>query len=577
MPVFLVPKRSPIMSPFWLIFWAFAIALTWLLPNHFPPWTGFHADAWMGLITLMAGITLLVLVRTEVNWHPISLLFAFLALVPWFQFGAGLLPFAGQAWVSSLYISGFLLVFMFGERWESANPLQLANGLFLALFFATFISVWLQLFTWLALSDGDITDIRSMGLSGNRPYANLGQPNNLATLLIWGVLACFWAYLRGILGGAVATFSCFFLITGLALTQSRMGLLAATVLLGAIWIWRRLWPSRKLVWLASILYGYLWLAPFLLKWLSGVLLLDGEGTYLRLQQQGELRLGAWRLFLRAIAEHPWFGYGWTEVGVAQLAVADKVPGLGVTFGHSHNLFLDLLLWLGLPFGLVTAGVLIRWFFSAGRRVGTPEDAVLVMLLGVVGIHAMVELPLHYAYFLLPTGLVMGIICARSGAKVVFSTSHWTLGVILLVTSIIFGVVIRDYFRVEASYNAFRFEKARIGLGKTPLGKPPEVLMLTHLRDWNRLARFEVTPSMTSEQLQWMEAVTNAFPSAPGVYRLATALAMNDRSEDALRWLNKICKITDEKECDLIQRVWEEESKERIEGSYIKWPLGTENQ
>ena len=122
--------------------------------------------------------------------------------------------------------------------------------------------------------------------------------------------------------------------------------------------------------------------------------------------------------------------------------------------------------------------------------------------------------------------------------------------------------IQDYFRVEASYNVFRFEKARIGLGKTPPGKPPEVLALTQLREWNRAARFEVGPGMTPQQIEWMEDVTKTFPSAAGLYRLATALAMNDRPEEDRGWLKKICRITDEKECALIQRAWREESNKR---------------
>lgn len=572
-----MPNRSIVMSPFWLAVWAYSFALAWLVPNHFPPWSAFHADAWMALITIMAGVTLLLRVRSEVNWHAISVMVALLALVPWIQYGFGLLPLAGQAWMSSIYILGFLLVLVFGARWEVASPLQLANALLLAILLASLLSVWLQLFTWLDLSEGDLTDIWSMGLSGNRPYANLGQPNNLATLLIWGVLACFWAYLSGLIGAAVTTFAAGFLLIGLSLTQSRMGLLAITAVMCVTWIWRRLWPSKRTPWIASSLYAFFWFVPFFLKWVSGVLLTDGGGSYLRLQQQGELRLGAWRLFLHAVAERPWFGYGWTEVGSAQLAVADQVPGLGGTFGHSHNIFLDLVLWLGLPLGSLIVLVLIRWFWLAICRVSKPKDAILVMFLGVVGIHAMVELPLHYAYFLLPTGLVMGILNARLDAKVIFSTSRWTLAVIFLATSAIVGVVIRDYFRIEASYNAFRFEKARIGLGKTPLGKPPEVLMLTHLREWNRLARFEVSPGMTPQQLEWMEAVTNAFPSVAGVYRLATAFAMNNRPEDARLWLRKICKITDEKECALIQRAWEDESIGRAGKVSVQWPELTENQ
>ncbi|PIW09923.1 MAG: polymerase, partial [Comamonadaceae bacterium CG17_big_fil_post_rev_8_21_14_2_50_60_13] len=64
------------------------------------------------------------------------------------------------------------------------------------------------------------------------------------------------------------------------------------------------------------------------------------------------------------------------------------------FSHSHNLFLDLVLWCGIPFGLFVSLYLIRWFWLRLRAVRCAEDAVLMLFLLVVGNHAMLELPLH---------------------------------------------------------------------------------------------------------------------------------------------------------------------------------------
>ncbi len=474
--------------------------------------------------------------------------------------------------MTSSYLFGFALTMMIGARWEKLNPKQLPNALFMAIGFAAVISVWLQFSTWLDLLDGGLTDIWSMGLSGERPYANLGQPNNLATLLVWGVLACCWAYLAKLFTGASAVFIAIFLLLGLALTQSRMGMLAITALLCAAWFWRHLWPSYKLPWVASGLYGFFWVTPFLLKLMHTTLFPGSEGSFLRLQQQGELRLSAWQLFLHAVAESPWLGYGWTGLGGVYLAVADKAPGLGVTFAHSHNLFLDLVLWLGMPLGLLISGLLLHWFWKKFRAVDNANDAVLFLVVGIVGIHAMVELPLHYAYFLLPTGLFIGVINARMGARVIWTTPRWTLAALWLTATLALGAIIHDYFRVEASYNTLRFEQARIGLGKNPVGKPPDVLVLTEFREWIRLARFEVRAGMSHEELDWMSSVTRAYPSATAVYRLAVALALNDQPDEALILLKKICKITHDVQCRKIQQAWQHESTRDPRRAAVKWPL-----
>lgn len=559
------------MTPVWLTLWSALLSLAWLVPNHFPPWSAFHADAWLALIMLIGATAPLWRVRSSLGWHGLPCLAAVLVIVPWFQFALGLLPFAGQAWMSSTYLLGFLLALLIGARWESGSPGQLAQALLLAIGVAALVSVWLQFYTWLGLWEGNLMDIWSMGLSGDRPYANLGQPNNLATLLLWGLLACLWAYVKGHMGRFSAIFTAIFLLPGLALTQSRMGLLALTIMLLASWFWRRLWPSRRLPWVATSLYLYFLACPLVLRWLHTVLLLGEGGSLVRLQQQGELRLSAWRLFAQAVLERPWAGYGWTELGSVQMAVAERFPTLGVTFGHSHNLFLDLVLWSGLPIGMFASLALVRWFWRRFKAIRRPDDATLFLLLVVVGIHAMVELPLHYAYFLLPTGLLMGVLNTRLGVLVVRTSPRWTLAILWLGTALVLGAVIRDYFLVEASYNTLRFEKARIGLGKTPPGSPPNVLVLTQHREWIRSARYEVHMGMSPQELAWLTAITTTYPSTGAVYRLATALALNDQPDKARSWLQKVCKITDEQECQLVQRTWAEESRNNPRLAAIQWP------
>ena len=559
------------MTPFWLISWAFALAAGWLLPNHQLPWSTFHTDAWVALLALIGAFAPIYRFTSRFNWHVLTCMVAALVFLPWLQFGAGLMPFAGQAWISSAYLLGFLLALLIGAQWEVADPLQLSHALFLAIGVAAIVSVGLQLGTWLDVIDDSVENIWSMGLTSNRPYANFGQPNNLATFLIWGLLACLWAYLTGALGSISGVFAATFLLFGLAMTQSRMGYLALTVILAAVWFWRRLWPSKRLPLVATGLYIFFLTCPFLLRSLNTVLLFGQDSSFVRLAQEGELRLGVWRLFLQAALERPWVGFGWTSLTSAQLSVADQFANLGIAFGSSHNLFLDLVLWAGLPLGLLISFVLLQWFWQRLRSIRQSQDAVLMLMLAVVSIHAMVELPLQYACFLLPTGLIMGILNVRLGAQVVITSPRSILMGLWLASALILGLLIRDYFRVEASYNAVRFELARIKVSNSSVKGPPEVLLLTQFHELIRFARVNPRPNMSASELQWMREVAVTFPSAGNLYSVATALALNKNPQEARIWLVKTCRVVDQRQCASIKTMWSSDAKKQPELALVAWP------
>jgi hypothetical protein len=285
--------------------------------------------------------------------------------------------------------------------------------------------------------------------------------------------------------------------------------------------------------------------------------------------QGELRPLAWRLFFDAVLTQPWFGYGWTEVTHAQLAVATEFPPLYGPFGQSHNLFLDLVLWLGIPLGLFVSTAMVWQFTTYVRTVTNAKDAILLMFLSVIGIHAMLELPMHYAYFLLPTGLVIGVLNQRIGGKPIGSTPRWTLIGLWLVAVLLLSGIIRDYFRVEASFQDARFELALIG--NVPQGQPPNVLLLTQLRERINFMRYEVKTGMTQEELDWLLKVVNAYPGGGPIYKAARALALNQQPVQAQQWLRKVCKISSPDECALIKRVWAKDSLNSSFIAAVPWP------
>lgn len=554
-----------VFSPFWLCAAALALSLGWLLPNHYVPWTSFHADAWVAAWLALWALAALWRLRGPVPWHGLALGVAALLPLPWLQHAVGLLPFAGDAWVHSAYLAGLLLALLTGARWERASPAELGDALFLALGLAALGSVGLQLCQWLNLGE---LDIWLMGFApGHRPYANMGQPNQLATLLLWALLGCAWGVLRGWLGGASAALAALFLLVGVALTQSRTAWLALAALLAGAWWWRRLLP-RPLPWVASVLVLAFVAFVVALPGLSQALGLDYDLT-LALRTQTELRPAAWRLFARAALDSPWWGYGWGQGAAAQMQVALALPALSLGFSQAHNLFLDLVLWNGLPLGLLLSAGLLAWAWQRTRAVASGLDAVRLLLLAVVGLHAMLELPLHYAYFLLPAGLVAGMLDTRLGGAPWRQSPRAVLLGLWLAASLLLAALVRDYLRVEAGFYQLRFEKARIG--QPGPAEPPAVWLLTQFSELIRYARLEPQASMADSELASAHQLTQAYPSLGNQLKLAAALGLNQRPAEAQDALRRLCRVLPAEDCVQARMAWGGLQQRQPALARVAWP------
>lgn len=553
----------------WMGLLAICMAASWLLPNHYPPWASFHLDAWTATILVVQFALIYGTSQGKVGWTTSTLLLVLLMCVPWLQFAAGKLIFAGEAWIVSAYLLGLLLALHLGYHWEPHRPGQPADWLFAAVGLAAVISVHLQLQTWLQLLDNGILDIWSMGLSSDRPYANLGQPNQLATLLLWGLLGVAWGWQKGMFGAGSAILIAVYLLVGVALTQSRTAWLGLTFALCAVWTWRQHWRAKAICWVATALYGAFWLLLWLLPQVQHFLLQGDKQVYLR-SVVDQPRIMAWKIFVAAIMEKPWFGYGWGGVGGAQLDVTDRFPPVHMLFGHSHNLFLDLLLWMGVPLGGLVIVLLVRWYVKSAQGVKNIQDGLLVVLLGVVGIHAMLELPLHYAYFLLPAGLVAGCLNARvAHERVLWRSPRVVLWLLWATAAIVLGLIVRDYFRIEAATQAVRFEIARVGTLKPT--DPPEVELLTHMREQIRFVSYQQKSGMSDAELDWLLHVAHRFPSSGRIFKAASALALNGRPEEAKAYLGRICKTAPQDMCDAMRSAWQSDAQRIPEIAKVAWP------
>lgn len=534
-----------------------AFAISFLLPLHYYPWASFYLEfsAFLALFIAAAG---LALCRGSLRAPRVYLVFFGFAAVALAQAMLGLSLFRGDGILSFFYVSAFALALVVSRLYATTDTGQkVADSIALALVAIGIVSVWVALIQWLQLG---VSQWVYAFPQGGRPYANLGQTNNYSSLVWLALFSLYYLFERkriGLLGMVLAGA---FLIFGAALAQSRTSWVVFSVLLCVVlvhgglfryWRWQRL-ALPLLVMAAFYIFS---LAALELK---GFLFGLGDQE-LRVMGLKDVRIDMWISFFHAIKEAPWFGYGWGQVSVAQLAVADMYPAVGLT-QYSHNLFLDLLIWNGIPLGLLFFALIsylwLRIFFYAYTTKGFYSLCCFTVLL----VHSLLEYPHAYSYFLLLAGFFIGISGAEPIDSSQFRSSRW-LKMPLLATVdgwlareykipkyvlvpviIIFAAALvvswQDYRVLEEDHRLLRFENASIGTLKADQ-KAPDVLLFDQLQSFTWVARTKSFDGLTENEQRLIEKVATRYPLPMPLLKLAKLRVVQGRPDSAANELRVI--------------------------------------
>ena len=276
-------------------------------------------------------------------------------------------------------------------------------------------------------------DLIALPVRRGRAGGNIGQPNQFADAMVWGLIALVplaqaryrrvpqvrWMRLE-----QAAWFGAgLFMILGVVLAGSRTGMVA-TVLI-ALW---GLFDRN----LARPLRIGLALAPVAvvaLQWAVGawahahalpIVMTDRSDVTNAYAYRDEI----WASALGLIKAQPWLGVGWGQFNFAWTLTPSFGRGAGLV-DNAHDLPLQLAVELGVPAAVVIMGLLLFAVWTALRRLwrvpgqaGVAARSALMVVL-VLGLHSMFEYPLWYAYMLLPTawafGLTMGAASAADAA------------------------------------------------------------------------------------------------------------------------------------------------------------------
>ena len=513
------------------------ISLAWLLPIHYRPWVTYTGElyAFFALFMLCA-----VLIKQKVQLPKISLALLILAVIPFFQFFAGQVFFFSNALMVFAYIFAFWMAIIVGYN-LSIGPFS-REKTFTYLSFVFLISGALTgligFLQWLNL-DEVLPGIAT--LRNARPYANFAQPNNMATFLLMSLLASLYLYETKKVQTKWLVLTTTMMLITLALSQSRTSWVACicVVLYLAYQQFKGYVHIKWYVvtaWVA-IFIGFIFLFPAISSYVVQWLGMDIKSVAIARRATGDMsRLAIWQQMVHAVEYKPWFGYGFYQTGSAYTLISEFFQG-PVWIRSAHNFILDFILWNGLIIGVPFLAYFGYWAYQLHKHVNSIESVIGILMIGVFVVHALLEFPQNYAYFLLPIGFILGVTQAQQMKQKTIALSAISMRMIYGCSVVLLVLIYRDYdLLVPKLAESMQYEKQ-----PKKIINQDKIYVLSEFNyriEWTRLNPYS---KVSQEQIQNFAHLVLLYPTEYNFVKFAKLLAFNGDEAQAKHQL-KMLKI-----------------------------------
>jgi hypothetical protein len=540
------------------LFALLALLMAYLAPLHFPPWTTFYQEWFFAIFVGLGLVWVLSHGRVSLadvrNW----LLILLLVILHAWAWGE-VTPM--RATLGAVFVIFGLVGYLAYSLGLNLRHTRWLEAVLLTLWFAAMASAVIAILQWSGIVSASDWGPEFIVFSeaGGRVASNIGQVNNLGTLLVlgMGVIGYVW-YAPGIRVPAsrgLAVLSLVVLVLGTYFSGSRTALLNLSLwpLLLFGWAAKRRQPWPWLALLPITLLGALYLfMPMLSDWW-------GMPPAQEVRAVG-IRPRVWAMVVAAIGEHPWLGGGFGALTNAHLRMAPEFSPLDWTVvHHAHNIVLDMWVIFGVPLGtlIVLAGLWL-WIRAWLRSRNTAEQFLWAMATAML-VHGMLELPLHYGFFFWLWCLLLGVL--GGGGWKTYSLPRSALAISMACLAVFLGAALTirlAYAQMEEIYSVARTRG--IDPARGLLAAQPPVLARQMFPELYERLRWMTTPverltTLSDADLAAMETEASWYPLPRLGWGMALAYASRGNAERAAWWAERMCRMYKPEQCVAAAADW----------------------